>query len=249
MEHFHTRRRKRDERRRVCNVCGYKHPANRIAGFFLPSGSHGGLYDVVDRDKLDKDGPTDTGALDKGSDYDRQVVEAAERGISKSGSIESPRKRDSGHDGKGDAVQSPREEILGTPKFVSNIGYVRCTCCIGVPEDDPTCVPVAWPRYVGEIMVNPKNIPEPNWDEIQRSPPPPEVLYLVLQCLDGRSLGVACVVCGAWREMCQYYMPHYTDWVQMGRVGHFQAMDVPVDALAARGNVICAAGTSWENRS
>ena len=51
-----------------------------------------------------------------------------------------------------------RAEKLNTPNFVKKIGYIRCNCILGVPNDEPKeWIPVPDIRYAGELEIKAEN--------------------------------------------------------------------------------------------
>lgn len=109
-----------------------------------------------------------------------------------------------------------KAQILNTPQFIQDIGYVRCNCITGVPSNKPReWVAVPNPRNVGDIMLDPKDIMEPIWEKVH--PPCQQVLHMSTAFLDGRTLGVACMVCREWRDVCRN-VPHYYDLLQLSHV-------------------------------
>jgi WD40 repeat protein len=131
-------------------------------------------------------------------------------------------------------------EKLNTPKFVRAIGYVRCNCILGVPNDEPKeYIPVPDTRYCGEIEVRAEYRKEPQY---KHKPPTDEVLQLVESFLDARTLGACAIVSTQWREMSEA-MPQYFDLKHMEPYANFEAHDGKIEDMFVNRHRIYSAGT------
>mmetsp|Transcript_38248 Transcript_38248/g.57256 ORF Transcript_38248/g.57256 Transcript_38248/m.57256 type:complete len:197 (-) Transcript_38248:946-1536(-) len=138
------------------------------------------------------------------------------------------------------------KDKLNTPKFVRDIGYVRCNCTTGVPSNKPgRWVPVPNPRYVGSIKLNPKDLEECTWDS-HATPPSVDILSLVFYYLDGRTLGRSCCVATTWRDMC-FCMPHYVDLLHIRMVATFDAHNDAVKAIISYQDSLISTGEDFSN--
>ena len=128
-----------------------------------------------------------------------------------------------------------------SPSFVRAIGYVRCNCILGVPNDEPKEF-VACPdtRYCGETEVRAEYRKEPSTRKIM--PPSEEVLALVESFLDPRALGVCAQVNTLWRAMSEV-MPAYFDLKHMEPFANFEAHDGKIEDMFVYRHRIYSAGT------
>ncbi|GMI09685.1 hypothetical protein TrLO_g5294 [Triparma laevis f. longispina] len=139
------------------------------------------------------------------------------------------------------AALGRKAEKLNTPKFVKKIGYVRCNCILGVPNDEPKeWVAVPDIRYVGDLEVKSENRRENIWTK--KCEPNETVLNLVNRFLDARTLGNAGVVNCAWRDMVEQ-QPHYFDLKHMEPFANFEAHDGKIESLFVYRDRIYTAGT------
>jgi hypothetical protein len=139
------------------------------------------------------------------------------------------------------AALGRQAEKLNTPKFVKRIGYVRCNCILGVPNDEPKeWVAVPEIRYVGEIEVRAEFRRETFYKKAME--PSETVLALAMRFLDARSLGRASMVNTSWRAMCEA-QPHFFDLKHMEPFANFEAHDGKVDSVLVYRDRIYTAGT------
>ncbi len=132
-------------------------------------------------------------------------------------------------------------EKLNTPKFVRDIGYVRCNCVRGVPNEEPKeWVPVPDTRYVGPVEVRAEYRREPKWKH--RMTPSDEVMVLVASFLDARSLAFACMASRSFRDLCEE-QPHYFDLKHMEPFANFEAHDGKIESIFVYRHRIYTAGT------
>ena len=134
-----------------------------------------------------------------------------------------------------------RAAKLNTPNFVKRIGYVRCNCILGVPNDEPKeWVPVPDIRYAGDIEIRAENRKDPVWKKAIF--PSDQVLNLVNRFLDARSLGIASKVNRGWKEMCEK-QPHYFDLKHMEPFTNYEAHDGKIESIFAYRERIYTAAT------
>ena len=131
-------------------------------------------------------------------------------------------------------------EKLNTPRFISQVGYVRCNCFHGVPDDEPreyVAVPVI--RFAGPIEIKAQYVKEPTW---KRMSPSAEVLRLAEKFCDARTLMTAAMVSRNWCEASNE-QPHYLDLKYMEAVASFEAHDGKIEDLFAYRGRVYTAGT------
>jgi len=132
-------------------------------------------------------------------------------------------------------------EKLNTPRFVSAIGYVRCNCIRGIPNDEPKeWLAVPHPRYVGEIELRSAFVKEKQWTK--QLPPEKEVCNFVFLFLDANTLASASMVCTEWRDIC-LEQPHYLDLKYMEVVANFLTHDGKIEGVFCNRNRVYTAGT------
>ena len=132
-------------------------------------------------------------------------------------------------------------EKLNTPRFVRNMGYIRCNCIRGVPSDEPKeYVAVPEIRYAEGICIRQAYVKEVQWKKLM--PPSYEVLVLVDRFLDARSLAFCAMVSTEWRDISNE-QPHYLDLKYMEVMANFEAHNGKIEDLFVYRDRIYTAGT------
>ena len=219
-----------------------RHQKDRTAGFFVPLGFNDGRYDPTNGG-MDPNEVESTGDIFDGINYDSsEIIRGASDKDKRSSAAateadvqtdeERLHRRMTLEEGRADLrlrlELGPQAQRLNTPSFIRSIGYVRCNCITGVPNDELGWLPVPHPRYVGGIALHPKDICEPNWEGLP--PPSAEVLGLVMPFLDGRSVARACCVSPEWRAV-GWKLPWYLDLLRLGEIEQFGAHKDVVGAV------------------